>query len=133
MGPFGAGYVARDWDGNIITLGATKLAEGTNNNSKAQFAIESLKMAKALGLHKIHLEGDSQIIIKVINKGDIHAWKLNKFITLAKSILETFDDYEVSHVVRPGNELVNRLSNGAISFNDEGLSTIEVLNDITLD
>ncbi|XP_059076608.1 uncharacterized protein LOC131875906 [Cryptomeria japonica] len=131
--PSGVGFVTQDWEGNIIALGATKLSEGTNNGVKAQAAIEAIKMVEAMDLQKNHLEGDSQMIINAISKGEIHVWKLNKFVSIAKSILETFDDYEVCHMVHLGNELVDRLSNWALSFNDEGRSTIKVFNDLILD
>lgn len=67
-GPLGVGYVARDWEGNILAIGASKLSEGINNEVDAWATIQALKIAKKLGLLKIQVECDFLIIINTIKK-----------------------------------------------------------------
>lgn len=47
----------------MISLGAKNLREGTNNLAEATATLLAMKLGKKLGASKLHLEGDSMIIV----------------------------------------------------------------------
>ncbi|XP_059064994.1 uncharacterized protein LOC131857025 [Cryptomeria japonica] len=65
-GPSGVGVIARDVRGNTLAIGAKRLVDGTNNVAKCQAALEAILMAGKLGVKKLHLEGDSQVVVNGI-------------------------------------------------------------------
>lgn len=59
---YGAGVIAQDDCGNILAIGAKRLMDGSNNKAECQVALEAILMTKKMGVKKLHLEGDSQIV-----------------------------------------------------------------------
>ncbi|XP_059076296.1 uncharacterized protein LOC131875697 [Cryptomeria japonica] len=110
----GAGIVIRDWNENIVMMAAQRLEWGTNNEMKAQVALLVVQWGIKLSVQNLHLEGDSQIIINTIIKGETNAWFLN--ISKIRNDLNVFRHYKVSHVRRISNEVVDLLSKWVTSF-----------------
>ncbi|XP_057816620.1 uncharacterized protein LOC131029951 [Cryptomeria japonica] len=109
-GPSGAGFIVRDWKGEVMALGAQKLDEGTNNIAEVSATLLAVRIGKLLGVRKLCLEGDSLIIIQAIMKRSLEAWQLQNFIS---SIIEEpnfFEDYQVSHARREDNAEADILS-----------------------
>ncbi|XP_057872372.2 uncharacterized protein LOC131078634 [Cryptomeria japonica] len=107
----GAGVIARDEKGSILALGAKRLVDGTNNEAECQAAIEAILLAKKMEVKKIHLEGDSQLVVNGIARGKMEAWNLDKHIRRMNNLLNGFEDFKVSHVLREANVEADRLSN----------------------
>lgn len=64
-----------------------------------------------IGCKRIHLEGDSEIIINGIKRGNMEAWHLDQSIQQIKELLLDFDDFKVSHCFREANRVADRLAN----------------------
>lgn len=73
MGPSGIGFVALDWQGNILAFGAKRIDNGTNNVAEAMAAFMAIRFAKFLSFSKLQVEGASLIIINAIIVGECHA------------------------------------------------------------
>lgn len=82
LGPSGAGFISQDWNGDILAIGARILVSGTNNEGEVQVALWGVRMVQQLYISCLHLEGDSQIIVNAIMKGEAASWKINKYIQL---------------------------------------------------
>ncbi|XP_059071301.1 uncharacterized protein LOC131865388 [Cryptomeria japonica] len=63
LGPSGVGVIARDDRGNILAIAAKRLLDGSNNVTECQAALDVILMARKLGVKKLHLEGDSQVVV----------------------------------------------------------------------
>lgn len=72
------------------------------------------------------------IVAIAIKKGEIHAWNLNKYITIAKHLLETFAKFEFWHAIRSRNDVVGRLSKWAMKLDDGPKSIIEYFRNLEL-
>ncbi|XP_057819179.1 uncharacterized protein LOC131032242 [Cryptomeria japonica] len=105
-GPSGAGFVARDSQGNIMAIGAKRLVDGSNNEAEVQAAWEAIRMAKTLKVNHLNLEGDSLLVVTTIAEGETTTWSLNKHIKLIISALSSFEDYKITHVKRSGGHAV---------------------------
>lgn len=68
-GVLGCGCVTRDHKGNILAYGAKHLNDGTNIVAEFCAPKEALVLGVKLGIHRVHLEGDSEIIINGITRG----------------------------------------------------------------
>ncbi|XP_057833699.2 uncharacterized protein LOC131044395 [Cryptomeria japonica] len=111
------GVVFRDHNGNIVKLGAQHIKQGTNNEAKAYAAWLATRCARNMGIKKLHLEGDSLIIIQAIKNGQIKSWHLQNFISLILEDLNHFEEVMVSHIKQEGNTEADKLTKWALSFN----------------
>ncbi|XP_057863873.1 uncharacterized protein LOC131071919 [Cryptomeria japonica] len=68
-GPSGVGVIARDDHGNILAIAAKRMVDGSNNVAECQAAMEAILMVGKLGVKKLHLEGDSQVVVNGIARG----------------------------------------------------------------
>lgn len=87
------------------------MVDGSNNVVECQAVLEVILMAKNLGVKKLHLEGDSQIVVNGIARGQMEAWHLDKHVRRMKLLLCGFEDFKVTHVLREANVEVDKLSN----------------------
>lgn len=107
----GVGVVARNDKGVILFKGARRLQNGTNNEAEAQVALMATKLAINMKVPKLHLEGDSQVVINAIAKGNTPSWKLSHWVEIIQEKLTSFEDFWVSHVRRGANAVADLLSN----------------------
>ena len=79
--------------------------------AECEVAKEALVLRVKLGIRRVHLEGDSKIIINGIKKGKLESCHINKHISKIKGMLKEFEDFKISHVNRDANEVVDKLAN----------------------
>lgn len=70
----------------------------------------TIRGSKKLGVTKLHVEGDSLIVIKAISKGSLNAWHLQSYIANIIQELASLEDTKISHIKREGNHEVDRMS-----------------------
>lgn len=116
-----------------MRLGAKKIEPGTNNVAEAFVALMTVSFCRKIGVEKLHLEGDSLVIIQTIIKGSIEAWHLQNSIFSIVEELNYFEDFKVSHIKRTRNMEANILSKWALSFNDIGELRVEDLRHLNLE
>lgn len=86
----GVGCVARDEEAKILFKGAQMLQDGTNNEVETQAALLAVELPKNMNILRVHLEGDSQVVVDAIVKGVSLSWRINKFISIICSKLNVF-------------------------------------------
>ena len=64
----GVGVILRDNKGHVLLKGAKKLPIGTNNIAECQAALLASRLARKEGIKKLHLEGDSLLVVQAIAK-----------------------------------------------------------------
>jgi ribonuclease HI len=65
---------------NILPMVEKRVADGTNNQAKYLAVVEVVMLGLNIGACRIHLEGDSQLVVNCITKGEIKTWYLKKHI-----------------------------------------------------
>ncbi|GLJ06950.1 hypothetical protein SUGI_0053630 [Cryptomeria japonica] len=104
-------YIIRDEQGKILQglFGGTVVA--TNNKAEIRALEARLCLWVRQGISRVMIEGDSQIIINGISRPSFHNWKLNKWVPMIKEHLRKIGSYEIGHVYREGNQVVDYLAN----------------------
>lgn len=69
LGISGLGAIAQDMNGDVLVIAANKIQLGTNNQAEAHAALIADKLDRFLNGDKIHLEGDSTIVMEVLKFG----------------------------------------------------------------
>jgi ribonuclease HI len=125
----GYGVVLRNADGAIMGLEAGFLGETTNNVAELTGLLRGLQMALSKGHHRLILEGDSQIIIKLATK-ILHgsnperispSWRLHNLLANFNSHLHSHLSIITAHVKRDANKVADRLANEAVEIGEECL------------
>lgn len=122
-GHAGAGVVIRL--GEKPHVGTTRFREdykiseyigiATNNVAEYTALIRGLKEARSLGLKKIEIFLDSELLVKQINGiYRMKSAKLRPFWEEARNILKQFDSYRITHVQRGLNKEADLLAKRAI-------------------
>jgi ribonuclease HI len=87
----------------------------TNNVAEYTALLKGLKKAKSLGVKKIKIFLDSELLVRQIN--GIYKVKNKNLMTLwlqATNILKEFDEYKVTHVRREKNAEADLLARQAV-------------------
>jgi ribonuclease HI len=114
-GQAGAGAVLMDAGGDIRGQYGEYLGQTTNNVAEYQALILGLKKARKLGVKKIRVFADSELLVRQI-KGQyrVKAPHLLPLYEVAQQALKAFETHAISHVPREMNQLADRLANSAI-------------------
>ena len=84
---------------------------GTKNEAKVSALVWSIRLVRDRGMDRLVIEGDSMLIIKVLNGGRSNNWKIKLIIKEICTILEGFHDIHVAHTYKEGNGVANDLAN----------------------
>jgi len=114
-GQAGAGVLLVDSFGDIRVQYGEYLGRTTNNVAEYQALILGLKMARNLGVRKIQVFADSELLVRQLNgQYRVKAPHLLPLWEEARKALQGFETHAISHVPRELNYLADRLANGAI-------------------
>ena len=114
----------------MVSYGGACLGETTNNVAELTGLLRGLQRAIAKGHHKILLEGDSQVIIRLATK-ILHgcnpdkispSWKIHSLLADFAWHLQPQYSIITSHVKREANKVVDQLANVAVDTGEERLS-----------
>jgi ribonuclease HI len=123
-GPAGYGAILRNSNGKILCLIAVFLGETTNNVAELIGLLRGLQIAIDKHHHKIILEGDSQIYIKLItnilhrgNPSKISpSWKLSRLLEDFNNLLQPNLSIIPSHMKRDTNKIADCLANEEVEM-----------------
>eukprot|EP00752_Nemacystus_decipiens_P017933 g16076.t1 len=119
-GPSGAGAVlyrlgeggtrVEVWSGSVW-VGQRR----TNNEAEYSGLIEGLRAAKELGIKRLAVEGDSDLVIQqMLGNYKVSSPKMAPLFKKAKSIAKSFDKLELEHIPRARNGRADTLANVAM-------------------
>jgi ribonuclease HI len=130
-GPAGIGVVLTAADETpIFTLGRF-IGVCTNNVAEYSALITGLQEAQKLGVRKLIVRGDSELIIKQL-KGEYRVKHpdMKKLHEQASALLHQFASVTITHNLRHKNELADKLANLAM---DRKRDVLEVNESVTRD
>ena len=114
-GQAGCGAVLYDETGALIEELFSYLGSTTNNVAEYQGLLMGLKAALKWGVKKIHIQSDSELLVRQLN--GVYKVKNENLKVLYKKALDLlgqFDAFGVTHVRREFNRVADRLANQAI-------------------
>lgn len=118
-GPSGVGVLLLDKDDRQILELSRFFETATNNEAEYQALIRGLKAAEDLGIKKLQVFLDSELVVKqVLGEYKVKNPRLLPLFRKVMAGLRQFDDYAIVHVGREFNQQADRLANEAI---DRGL------------
>lgn len=114
-GAGGAGAVITDMEGSVLWEGKEYLGNCTNNIAEYKALILGLKGALSEGYKKLEVYLDSELLANQIN-GSYRVKNENLKVLMAevRTLLASFDEIEVKHVLRCHNSHADKLANLAI-------------------
>jgi len=119
-GPAGIGIVVSAADGTpVVTIGRF-LGIATNNAAEYQALIAVMEEALKLGVKKVRIVGDSELVIKQM-RGEYRVKNvaLKPLYEKAKSLFARFEQAKFEHNFREKNELADKLANLAMNKKGE--------------
>jgi ribonuclease HI len=123
----GYGVVLRNSGGEILGLEAGFLGDTTNNVAELTGLLRGLQTAIDKGHHRIILEGDSQVIIRLVTR-ILHGcnpdkisprWRLYGLLADFSHHLQPHLSITTSHMKREANKVADRLANEAVETGEE--------------
>jgi len=118
-GKAGYGGVFRDHHGNPQLIYMGSKGWDTNNSAELEGVWRGLILAQERGFFPLIIEGDSQIIIRMITKlmngSHIHkvsnSWRMAQMLDLINKWLSQHQAISLRHIKREGNKLADFLAN----------------------
>jgi len=114
-GPAGVGVVLYASDGTeLVTLGRF-IGRATNNAAEYRALITGLEEARKLGAKRLHIRGDSELIIKQM-RGEYRVKNpdLRPLWEQARKLVSDFESASFEHNLRGKNAVADRLANLAM-------------------
>lgn len=114
-GPAGIGVVLRDDNGEVVEELSEPIGETTNNVAEYTALILGLERAKRYGVTHLDVHVDSELVVsQVRGEWKIRNDRLRALAARARSLLEGFDAFTISHVRRELNAEADALANRAM-------------------
>src|SRR3989337_3046662 len=82
--------------------------EATNNTAEYEGLLTGLRIATELGIKKLIIRGDSQLVVRQVNK-DYQSPLMEAYIEEVRKLEERFDGLQTKHVPRAENSIADYL------------------------
>ncbi|XP_059070432.1 uncharacterized protein LOC131860084 [Cryptomeria japonica] len=125
-GDFGFGAIIRNERGKLLYGIYGGLGFATNNEAELRALEVGLHLCVQMGISKVIIEGDSQIIINNIIKSNFQNWKLRKWLPRINNLLDTIGNFEINHSFKEGNRMADYLANLGVGKNVEIIIFIQI-------
>ncbi|GLJ28797.1 hypothetical protein SUGI_0567730 [Cryptomeria japonica] len=108
--------------------GARKGLHGvaTKNEAKLKALERGLKLCIRKDISHIAIEGDSQLVINVVQKAGVSNWRLKQRLMVVLDKLKNLSDFSITHTYREGNMVADWLANEGIKLHIEEIVLEEV-------
>jgi len=114
-GVAGAGMVLYDDRGREVWCGWKFLDKMSNNSAEYWAILLGLQCAASLGVRRIKVEGDSNLIVNQLNGSyRVRDEKLKELYKWTKAVVTEFDSFEIRHIFRKENGRADWLANHAM-------------------
>jgi len=113
-GPAAVGWVLVSDDG-VVAEGHERIGRATNNQAEYAALVRVLEAAADYGFEEVRIRGDSQLVVKqVTGAWDTNDPELREKRIEARSILDGFEEWSITHVPREVNGRADELANEAL-------------------
>src|SRR3990170_4232368 len=87
--------------------------KATNNTAEYEGLLAGLRITTELGIKKLIIHGDSQLVVRQVNK-DYQSPLMEAYIEEVRKLEECFDGLQTKHVPRAKNSIADHLSKCAV-------------------
>ena len=87
--------------------------KSTNNTAEYEAQLAGLRIAADLGIRKLIIRGDSQLVVKQSNK-DYQSSLMEAYMDEVRKLEERFDGLQAEHVPQAENDIADNLSKRAV-------------------
>jgi len=114
-GQAGCGIFIQDKEGRVVKRVRRKLGIATNNVAEYSALVTALEQARSLGATTVSIFADSELMVKQI-KGQYKVKNegLRPLYVKAIAIIDEFENFRITHVLRARNKDADKLANEAI-------------------
>ena len=119
-GPAGGGAILKRPNGDVLAAESRYLGHTTNNVAEYKALLLGLERAKALGVLRLEVRADSELLIKQL-RGEYRVKNegLKPLFAQAQALLSVFDSVVLTHVRRELNAEADELANAGIDQRGE--------------
>ena len=117
-GQSGIGCIINNEKGKWIIKRAKNINPTSNNLAEIEALQEGIKLCHKIGLTKVIIEGDSQIVLNTLRKRSTPNWVLNSKLEEILSLIDKLEVYQITHIFRQGNQIANELANLGVDGSD---------------
>ena len=110
-GKSGLGACVKDSKGIVLEISPSPLPDGTNNSAETQALLAGLVLLKTGNFHRVHIEGDSQMVINSCIKRKSYSWHLQYIFKQIWYLIDQFSEVTISHTLWEGNKVADFISN----------------------
>lgn len=111
-GPSGAGGIIFTPEGRSKVSFCWGLGVKTNNQAELLSLLKSCQIAREKGVKDIQIFGDSEILVKKLNYGELFRnADLNRNLERLKRVLTYFTTYKIYHILRTSNSEADSMAN----------------------
>jgi len=123
-GPASYGVLVRDPAGAEIARLKKYIGRTTNNVAEYHGLIAALDYALAHGFRNIHVESDSELLVKqMLGQYKVKSADLRPRFERAKKMSQGFASFRIRHVYREQNRVADALANEALDETDAAAGT----------
>ncbi|XP_057869009.2 uncharacterized protein LOC131076016 [Cryptomeria japonica] len=97
------GGVICDHQGTTIVAYAGSLKNPIVTQAEGMALLWGLKLATAIGIRQLEIEGDSKVIVEAISGRSIVGWKVESILRDARMFLANLDSFTIYRILREGN------------------------------
>ncbi|XP_057820526.2 uncharacterized protein LOC131033335 [Cryptomeria japonica] len=113
-GEAGFGAIVRNCQGKCVAAAHGYICTATNNKAELIRLRRGLILCRDKDFSNVDIEGDSQLVINAISKGQIANWKLKQWIPGIQNLINLLLDYAIAHNYRKGNRAADWLANEGV-------------------
>ena len=116
-GPAASGFIITNSSGNKLQSKAIFLGHATNNVAEYSALTNALIAAKQITNQQIDIYSDSELLVRQINgQYKVKSEQIKPLFQQAKTLLENFHDWKITHVKREKNKSADKLVNQALDL-----------------
>ncbi len=113
-GPAAVGWVLVSGDG-IVAEGGRRIGTATNNRAEYEALVTALERASEHGFDEAEVRSDSQLVVRqVTGAWDTNDPALRECRVRVRELLDSFEEWSLTHVPREVNERADELANEAL-------------------
>lgn len=111
-----AAYVVLDACGAVVVERAHLIGHASCNEAEWRAVILGLERALALGIRRLELRSDSQLVVgQLVGRHRVRSAKLKPLHRRAAALVCRFEDFRAVHVPRQENRRADALANAALT------------------
>ena len=114
-GPAALGVLIKDEQGSLVDSISLGIGRATNNQAEYRAVIAALERAIELGAKEVHLNSDSELIVKQVNgRYRVKNRGLKPLHQEVQQLLSRLEGFTIGHIPRSQNTEADKLANRAL-------------------